>query len=136
MFSYTDDPTASPSPAFKGSICAPAEPRYDAAAFNQLLKTTQSDQSEWSYTLAAGTEVRDKPHNGAAVIDKFGTIFVRVAPDNGTASAAYQRIIVPSGKAGYVAADAVAPIGNDQLCYVKDDGAWKIGGYVGGGESQ
>jgi len=32
--------------------------------------------------------------------------------------------------------DSIAPIGNDQICYVKDAGGWKIGGYIGGGDSQ
>lgn len=134
LYSYTDDPTASPSPAIKGALCTPGEPAYNAAAFAELLESTQSDASEWGYTLSPSTEVHDKSQASAPVIDKLGPMFVRVAPVPG--SAAYQRIITPSGKAGFVSIDAVAPIGNDQLCYVKDGGAWKIGGYVGGGESQ
>jgi hypothetical protein len=129
LFSYTDDPTASPSQAFKGALCAPGEPAYNAAAFAELLKSTQSDVSEWGYTLSPATEVHDKPQASAPVIEKL-------APENASGSAAYQRIITPSGKAGFVTIDAVAPLGNDQLCYVKDGGAWKIGGYIGGGESQ
>ena len=46
------------------------------------------------------------------------------------------RIATPSGKPGYVTIDSIAPIGNDQICYVKEGGAWKIGGYIGGGEPQ
>lgn len=46
------------------------------------------------------------------------------------------RIATPSGRIGYDSVDSVALIGNDQICYVKDGGAWKIGGYVGGGEPQ
>jgi hypothetical protein len=30
----------------------------------------------------------------------------------------------------------IAPVGNDQICYVKDAGNWKIGGYIGGGDPQ
>jgi hypothetical protein len=136
LFSYTDDPTASPSPAFKGALCAPGEPAYNGAAFAELLKSTQSDVSEWGYTLSPATEVHDKPQASAPVIEKLAPMFVRIAPENASGSAAYQRIITPSGKAGFVTIDAVAPLGNDQLCYVKDGGAWKIGGYIGGGESQ
>jgi len=36
-----------------------------------------------------------------------------------------------SGKTRFVSVDSVAPVGNDQLCYVKAVGDWKIGGYVG-----
>ena len=136
LFSYTDDPTASPSPIYKGAICAPAEPAYNAAAFSELIKTTQSDASEWGYTMSPLTEVHATAQASAPVIDKLGPMFVRVAPDNKTGSAAYQRIITPSGKPGFVTIDAVAPIGNDQLCYVKDGSSWKIGGYIGGGEPQ
>ena len=46
------------------------------------------------------------------------------------------RIVTPAGKAGYVSVDSIAPLGNDQLCYVKDGGGWKIAGYIGGGEPQ
>jgi hypothetical protein len=136
LFSYTDDPTASPSPVFKGALCAPGEPAYNAAAFADLLKSTQSDVSEWGYTLSPSTEVHDKAQASAPVIEKLGPMFVRVTPDKAGGSAAYQRIVTPSGKTGFVTIDSVAPLGNDQLCYVKDGGAWKIGGYIGGGESQ
>jgi hypothetical protein len=37
---------------------------------------------------------------------------------------------------GYVLVDSVAPIGNDQICYVKDASGWKIGGYIGGSDTQ
>jgi hypothetical protein len=136
LFSYTDDPTASPSSALKGALCAPGEPSHNATAFADLLKSTQSDASEWGYTLSPSTEVHEKAQASAPVVEKIGPMFVRVAPDKSPGSAAYQRIVTPSGKAGYVTIDSVAPLGSDQLCYVKDGSAWKIGGYIGGGESQ
>jgi hypothetical protein len=43
--------------------------------------------------------------------------------------------VTPSGKSGFVSVDSVAPIGNDQICYVKDANGWKIGGYIGGGDA-
>jgi hypothetical protein len=42
------------------------------------------------------------------------------------------KIVTPSGKVGYVVGDTVAPLGNDQLCYVKDGAGWKIAGFIGG----
>ena len=131
---YADDPTASPSPGHKGAICAPADPAYNAKEFDELTKTTQTDVSEWAYPVSAGIDVLASTQPNAPVIDKLGLIFVRVMPDNVAVSATYVRVVTPSGKAGYVSVDAIAPIGNDQLCYVKDGGAWKIGGYIGGGE--
>ena len=42
------------------------------------------------------------------------------------------RVVTPSGKIGFVPADAISPLGNDQLCYVKEGGGWKIAGFIGG----
>jgi hypothetical protein len=134
LFSFTDDPTASPLPARKSAICAPAEPAYNAQEFDALIKATQTDASEWSYPVSAGIEVHATAQTASPVIDKLALAFVRVNAGSAPSSANFLRVITPSGKAGYVSADAIAPIGNDQLCYVKDGGAWKIGGYVGGGE--
>jgi hypothetical protein len=136
LFGYTDDPTASAERSHKGAFCAPAEPSFNGAEFDELIKTTQTDVSEWGYPVSADIEVHAAPQANAAVVEKLGLSFVRVAPENAPASAAYLRIITPSGKAGYVSVDAIAPIGNDQICYVKDGDAWKIGGYIGGGEPQ
>ena len=136
LFSFTDDPTASASLVHKSAICAPAEPAYNGQEFEALIQTTQTDVSEWGYPVSAGIEVHAAPQTNAPVIDKLGLAFVRVSPGNAPSSANFVRVITPAGKAGYVSADAIAPIGNDQVCYVKDGGAWKIGGYIGGGEPQ
>lgn len=133
---YAEDPTASASPGHKGAFCAPADPGYDVAAFNKLLRATQTDAVEWGYPVSAGIEVHATAAANAPVIEKLGMHFVRVMPETKRGSAAYQRIVTPAGKTGYVPIDAIAPFGNDQICYVKDAGAWKIGGYIGGGEPQ
>ena len=133
---YAEDATASPSPEHKGAICAPADPAYNGNDFDALINATQTDVSEWGYPVSAGIDVHAAPQANAAVIDKLGLVFVRVMPEPTPVSAAYVRIVTPSGKTGYVSVDAIVPIGNDQLCYVKDGGAWKIGGYIGGGEPQ
>lgn len=133
---YAEDPTASPSPGHKGAVCAPADPAYDRTAFDNLLKATQTDIAEWGYTVTAGIEVHATAAANAPVVEKLGLHVVRVVPETKPGSAAYQRIATPAGKIGYVSIDAIAPFGNDQICYVKDAGAWKIGGYIGGGEPQ
>jgi hypothetical protein len=33
---------------------------------------------------------------------------------------------------GFVSGDAISPIGNDQVCYIKDASGWKIAGVIGG----
>ena len=67
-------------------------------------------------------------------MEKLGLIFVRVMPDMApNASQDFMRVVTPSGKVGFVAAEAINPLGSDQLCYGKDaSGAWKIVGMIGG----
>ena len=57
----------------------------------------------------------------APVIEKLGMHFIRVMEDDGPEPPPNQipmhKVVAPSGKVGYVPADAVSPLGNDQLCY-------------------
>ncbi len=138
---YTEDPTVSASANHKGAFCAPADPSFDTKALDALLDATQTDLPEWGYPVSDGIEVRAAPLGSGPVVEKIGLYFVRVLPDSSPAAAvaAYVRIVTPSGKTGYVPSDTIAPLGNDQLCYVKDDkdgGKWKIGGYIGAGDAQ
>jgi hypothetical protein len=133
---YAEDPTASPSPRHDGAMCAPAEPAYDGKELSDLVAATNTDMTEWGYPLSAGIEVHATPQATGPVIDKIGLHFVRIMPDMASDPPSYMRIATPAGKSGFVSIDSIAPIGNDQICYVKDGGGWKIGGYVGGGEPQ
>lgn len=134
LATYADDPNASPSVDHKGAVCAPADPAFDNKAFQALLEQTETDVAEWGYPLAPAVDVRAGGDASAAVVDKLGLYFVRVMPDSITASPSFIRIVLPDGKSGYVSIDSIAPMGNDQICYVLDGNAWKIGGYIGGGE--
>lgn len=133
---YAEDPTASPAPAHSGALCAPAEPAFDGKELDGLIKMSNTDVTDWGYPVAAGIDVHVTAQANAPVIDKLGLHFVRIMPETGSNPPSYLRIATPSGKTGYVSIDSIAPIGNDRLCYVMDGGAWKIGGYVGGGEPQ
>ena len=133
---YAEDPGASPSPEHKGAMCAPADPAFDAKEFADLIKATNSDVTEWGYPVSAGLEVHATAQANGPVIDKLALHFVRIMPETASDPPSYMRIATPSGKIGYVSIDSIAPIGNDQICYVKDGGVWKIGGYIGGGEPQ
>lgn len=136
LASYADDPTAGPAGPRKGVVCAPADPQFDGVAFDALLKATQTDIADWGYPVSPNIEVHAKPAADAPVTGKLGQAFVRVMPEENPASTAFLRIVTPDGKTGYVSTDSIAPIGSDQLCYVKEGGAWKIGGYIGIGERQ
>jgi hypothetical protein len=136
LASYAEDPTASRSPFGEGVMCSPADPGYDRKALDDLLKATKSDITERGYPVSAGIEVHAAAQTNAPVVEKLGLHFVRIMPEAGAGPPSYMRIPAPSGKVGYVSVDSIAPIGNDQICYVKDASGWKIGGYVGGGEPQ
>jgi hypothetical protein len=141
LASYAADPTAAPLPDRANVVCAPADPGFDDKALEDLARNTQTDPSEWGYPVADGVEVHSAAQANAPVLEKLGLAFVRVLPDETTAGGNAQapsmiRVATPSGKTGFVAADAIAPLGNDQLCYVKDTNSWKITGYIGGGSEQ
>lgn len=135
---YSADPTAMPFPDRQGVVCAPADPSFDDKALEDLAKATQTDPSDWGYPLAAGLEVRGSAQANAPAIEKLGMNFVRVMPDDDAPpaqnAAPMLRIVTPSGKTGFVSGDAIAPLGNDQICYAKDAAGWKITGFIGGGE--
>ena len=133
---YAEDPSVSPSPRHDGALCAPAEPAYDLTALEALLAATDTDATDWGYPVSAGIDVHAAPQANAPTLDKLGLYFVRIMPDQASDPPSYMRIATPTGKIGFVSINSVAPIGNDQVCYVKDGGVWKIGGYVGGGEPQ
>jgi hypothetical protein len=131
------DPSMEAFPQRQGVMCGPAMPTFDDNAFQQLLKGTGTEDFEWGYTTGP-VDVRSAAAAGAPVSEKIGTILVRILPDDQGASASPTapapalRIVPPSGKTGYVSAEAIRPLGSDQLCYMKDGSGWKIAGYIGG----
>jgi hypothetical protein len=134
LASFADDPTGAPLPNRKDAICAPADPGFDGKAFNDLLASTKTDPGDWAYPVSADVEVRATPQANAPVIEKLGSVFVRIDAETASNAPTFLRVVTPAGKTGFVSVDAIAPIGNDQLCYVKEAGDWKIGGYVGTGD--
>jgi hypothetical protein len=136
---YSSDPTAAPFPGKQGVVCAPADPAFDEKALEELAKATQTDPGEWGYPLTDGVEVRSANNAKAPVSEKLGLHFIRILPDeNASPHAGNQmpliKMVAPSGKTGFISADAIAPLGSDQLCYVKDADGWNIAGFVGTGE--
>ena len=133
---YGNESTAAELPDHKGVFCAPADPTIDPQAFEALGKATQTDPSEWGYPLKDGVEVHAAAQPNSPVIEKLGLNLVHVLPDtaapNDANSPAFLRVATPSGKSGFVAMDAIAPLGGDQMCYSKDASGWKITGFLGG----
>ena len=133
---YAADPTGMPLPDKKDTFCAPADPVFDIKQLENLAKETGTNEAEWGYPVQPGVEVRAAMQPNAPVIEKLGMHFIRVMEDDGPEPPPNQmpmlKVVAPSGKVGYVPADAVSPLGNDQLCYAKDAAGWKIAGFIGG----
>ncbi len=138
LFSYTDDPTASPSSGLQGrALCT-------GRAIPQRRSLRRTPQVDAVGACPSGvTRCRLQPtwrREGAG--ERAGRRETRSHVRAGRARqcAGLRRLPAHHHAVGqgrrFVTIDSVAPLGNDQLCYVKDAGAWKIGGYIGGGESQ
>src|SRR5262249_32681275 len=99
-------------------------------------KATQTDPSDWGYPLKDGIEVHAAAQANSPVIETLGLNLVRVLPDsaapNDPNQPAFLHIATPSGKSGFIAIDAIAPLANDHMCSAKDSGGWNITGYFGG----
>ena len=126
------DPTGTPFPDRKDTICAPADPTFNVQEFEALAKSTGTDEGDWAYPTQTGLEVHSGPQPSSPVTEKLGLHFVRVIPDQNAEPGPMLRVVTPSGKTGFVPAEALTPLGNDQLCYSKEPGGWKISGFVGG----
>jgi len=131
---FVSDETASPYPDRPNTVCSPAGPDFKTEDLEKLVAATKTDIAEWGFTAEENIEVKASAQANASVIEKIGMIFVRVMPDLApNASQEFMRIVTPSGKVGFVPAEAINPLGSDQLCYGKDAaGAWKIVGMIGG----
>jgi hypothetical protein len=124
--------SAMPHPERPGVICAPALPIYDEQALEDLADATQTDSAEWVYPVRDGVEVRSAAQPQGAVVERLGLHLVRLLDEDPPASDTFLKVIAPSGKTGYVPADAVRDLVEPQMCFIKDAGGWKIAGYVGG----
>jgi len=133
---FANDPTGAELADHKGVICAPAEPTVNPQDFEALGKATQTDPTDWGYPTKDGVELHAAGQPNSPVVEKLGMYLVRVLPDSAPPdnpnAPLFLHVATPSGKAGYVLADALMPLGGDEMCYTKDAGGWKIAGYFGG----
>jgi hypothetical protein len=128
------DPTGMPFPDRKDTICSPADPTFNAQELEALAKATGTDEGDWAYPTQTGLEVHSGPQPNSPVVEKLGLHFVRVMEDNapGNQQSPMLKVVTPSGKTGFVPAEALSPLGSDQLCFSKEGGGWKISGFIGG----
>lgn len=138
---FAQDPTGAAFPGKQGVICAPADPQFDEKQLEEVAKAAGTDPGDFAYPLASSIDVRSGPQANAPVTEKLGLVLIRIMPDPKQAAPAQNqvpmvRIVTPSGKVGFVSADLLSPLGNDQLCYLKDASGWKITGFIGAGPGQ
>jgi hypothetical protein len=128
------DPTGMPFPDRKDTICSPADPTFNAQELEALAKATGTDEGDWAYPTQTGLEVHSGPQPNSPVVEKLGLHFVRVMQDDapGNQQSPMLKVVTPSGKTGFVPAEALSPLGSDQLCFSKEGGGWKISGFIGG----
>jgi hypothetical protein len=135
LAAFAAEGTADPSTQRKGVICGPGEPKYDTTAAAELGKVTGTTSASWYYPVNDGIPVRGGLPPSSPTIGKLGMHLIWIYPDDspaGAVNAETVRIVLPSGKFGYVSADALLPLPGDLLCYAKDGDAWTIAGYFGG----
>ena len=135
LANYAAEPSATAMPEMKGVVCSPAMPSFNEQEMEKVAESTRTDPAEWVYPTGNGIDVHAKPDANAPVVEKLGTVMIRVIPDE-SSQGEWVKVVAPSGKTGYVAVEAIAPVGSDQLCYQKDASGWKIAGYVGAGTGQ
>ena len=133
---FANESSAAESPQQEGVFCAPADPHLDPNALEALAKATQTDPTQWGFPNKDGVEVHAAAQLSSPVIERLGMNLVRVLSDTSPPSNPNEPFVLhvatPSGNAGFVDAQAVAPLGGDQMCYTKQGGVWKIAGYLGG----
>ena len=134
IIGFASDPTGMPFPEKKDTICAPAEPQFDGKELEALAKATGTEEGDWAFPTQPGLEMRAAAQPNAPVVEKLGMHFIRVMEDGTEPSGDNPmiKVVAPSGKVGFVPADAISPLGNDAMCYTKEGGAWKIAGFLGG----
>ena len=126
------DPTGTPFPDRKDTICSPADPTFNAQELEALAKATGTDEGDWAYPTQTGIEVHSGPQPNSPVVEKLGLHFVRVMQDQNAEPGPMLKVVTPAGKTGFVPAEALSPLGSDQLCYSKEGAGWKISGFIGG----
>lgn len=137
LMSFVEQGTG-PHATRRGVFCGPAEPKYDAKAFEKLLKATDSDVFEWSYPGYDAVVVRAKAEKDAPEIAKLGPHFVytdlSARTPNFDPEKTWTQVITQDGKRGFVAPGELFTPLDPRLCYVKRGDQWMITGYIGGGD--
>lgn len=135
---YAAEPSASRVNGRDDMVCGPASPVFREDDFLGVVRETQTNPIEWGYPLRDGIEARESVKPDSRLVARLGLYFVRVIFDDALPDTPEPmlRIVTPAGKLAVIPAGTLAPLGIDQVCYVKQNDGWKIMGFIGEGETQ
>jgi hypothetical protein len=140
LAAFAAEESAEPLGSRPGVVCAPANPSYDSVAYSQLLDTSATSVIDWAYPRADATPVRAEAQTSAATRGTLGLHFVRLLGFEGAAGEPYPgrakwaHVALPDGRTGFAAPGSLLSLTQERLCYGKDlSGAWRIAGYIAGG---
>lgn len=135
LAAFAGDPTYYAATDSGNLICGPiAADVADDDLFEQARKKieTGDEGADWYFTLA-NTDVTKSPSD-TAVIAKINSAALPMLSFYPTAQQGqpapqptHIEVLLPSGKSGWIAADALRPLFTTRLCYAKTpSGDWKI----------
>jgi hypothetical protein len=109
------------------ATCGPTAPTYDESAIDDVLI--------WGYVLGR-TDAYAKPSAASAKIGRLENEAVEVIEpaSEELGHAEFAKVKLPTGKPGWVPSAAIRSFVEEQLCFQKLNGSWKIVGYIGGGD--
>ena len=141
LAAFAAEPSVEPLPSRPGVICAPARPSFDSVAFSGMLERTYTTGMDWAVPRLDETPVRAEAKAEAPQVGTLGVHFVRLlgfeGPDSEPAPGRklWAHVELPDGKDGYVSPGSLMSLTAERLCFVKDLlGAWRITGYIAGGD--
>ena len=76
-----NEATLEPIPEKKGAMCSPAGPVFDQKAAEQTARATGTSPQDWGFPVKGGLDVHAAGQAGSPVIEKVGSVLVRVMPE-------------------------------------------------------
>jgi len=139
LAAFANDRTYYQDPQAGNLVCGPTTANaVDENVMEQARKKLEvgEEVAEWYFTVAP-TTVAKAPNDSGPPVMKIGTVAlpalsVYPAPQEGKPAvpATHLEVLLPNGKTGWVAANAVRPWDSERLCYAKTPaGEWKIAAY-------
>lgn len=126
------------APNAPNTACAPSVAAPDQKAFEQASQRIEEREQSTEWVYALGEVTLTSTRAGGAPVGKVTSVALPVVstfpvarPDQQAPSPpTHLELLLPSGKTGWVAVDAVRSLNADQLCFAKQpNGEWKISRY-------